>query len=78
LLYSSCERTEDLQVIAVMSDNATNNDKMMEYIESYLKFQGIDFDSDQARMRCLPHIINLAANKVRSLYSYMISIVLIF
>jgi hypothetical protein len=49
-----------MQVIAIMSDNATNNDTMMQVLEEL----GVPFVASKARMRCLAHIIDLAATKV--------------
>lgn len=42
-------------------DNATNNDTMMEELERRLTSLGIPFSAKDARMRCTPHIIHLAA-----------------
>jgi hypothetical protein len=47
-----------------MSDNASNNDTMMVALEAMFEQQGIPFNAEHARIRCLPHIINLAATKV--------------
>jgi hypothetical protein len=42
-------------------DNATNNDTMAHSIEMRCLDEGIPFDADQARLRCMPHTIHLAA-----------------
>ena len=50
--------------MAIMMDNASNNDTMMEAIEDRCHAAGIQFSAAQARMRCMPHTIHLAAIKV--------------
>ena len=56
-----------MQVIAVMMDNASNNDALMSYLEAHHHAAGYtDFDTEKARMRCMPHMIHLAALKVRA------------
>lgn len=47
-----------------MMDNASNNDTMMQCIETRCCEAGIIFHAKQARMRCMPHTIHLAAIKV--------------
>ena len=42
-------------------DNATNNDTMMVELQVRLAEKGIAFSAKDARMRCLPHVIHLAA-----------------
>lgn len=51
--------------MAFVMDNATNNDTMMEALEKKLTDEGIRFDSQRARLRCMPHTVHLAAIKVR-------------
>lgn len=46
-----------------MLDNATNNDTMVQGLERCAHDEGIAFNADWARLRCLPHIIHLAAVK---------------
>ena len=53
-----------VKIIAIMMDNATNNDTMMQCIETHCREIGIIFHPDQARMRCMPHTIHLATIKV--------------
>ncbi|KAJ6541133.1 hypothetical protein B0H10DRAFT_1852529, partial [Mycena sp. CBHHK59/15] len=56
------------RVIAFVMDNATNNDTLMDGIESRANEAGISwFNATEARIRCLPHTTHLAALKVRSL-----------
>ena len=52
------------QIMAIMMDNASNNDTMMEAIESRCHEAGIKFSAKKSRMRCMPHTIHLAAIKV--------------
>ncbi|KAH9915977.1 uncharacterized protein BXZ73DRAFT_54055, partial [Epithele typhae] len=52
------------RVIAINSDNATNNDTMMTGIEARCKKENIPFSAKAARMRCIPHTIHLAALQV--------------
>ncbi|KAJ3533021.1 hypothetical protein NMY22_g7505 [Coprinellus aureogranulatus] len=49
------------KVIAFVMDNATNNDTLVQSIERRCLQHGIPFSADDARMRCTPHIIHLAA-----------------
>lgn len=52
------------KVIAVVADNATNNDTMMAALEEKHKEHGIKFKAKDARCRCMPHTVHLAAMKV--------------
>ena len=52
------------QVLAVVADNATNNDTMMVELEDMFKKKGVRFSATQSRLRCTPHTIHLAAMKV--------------
>lgn len=56
--------------MAMVMDNASNNDTMIEAIEDRCRTGGIKFSAKQARMRCMPHTIHLAAIKVRLHLSY--------
>lgn len=47
-----------------MMDNATNNDTMMQSLERKHRAANIKFDGQKARVRCMPHTIHLAAEKV--------------
>ena len=58
MILNSC------QIIAFVMDNATNNDTMLEAIERKCVEAGIKFSAKQARLRCMPHTIHLAAMKV--------------
>ena len=45
-------------------DNATNNTKMMEELETILKTRDIEFDAKDRRIMCFAHIINLCSGRV--------------
>ncbi len=48
----------------MMLDNATNNDTLVQGIESRCCKEGIAFDARLSRLRCMPHTVHLAAIKV--------------
>ncbi|KAJ6528538.1 hypothetical protein B0H19DRAFT_942319, partial [Mycena capillaripes] len=48
-------------VIAFVMDNATNNDTLVEHFAARCRSSGIPFSEENGRMRCMPHIIHLAA-----------------
>ncbi|KAJ6523018.1 hypothetical protein B0H19DRAFT_973062, partial [Mycena capillaripes] len=52
-------------VIAFVMDNATNNDTLVEHFAARCRSSGIPFSEENGRMRCMPHIIHLAALQVR-------------
>jgi len=52
------------EIFALMLDNATNNNTMVEAIERWAAAEGIKFNAKWARLRCMPHTIHLAAIKV--------------
>lgn len=47
--------------MAVNSDNAANNDTMMEEFQRLHEEHGFEFDAEESRLRCMPHTIHLAA-----------------
>jgi len=47
-----------------MSDNASNNDTMMQSIEHHAAEEGFYFNSSWTHMHCLPHAVHLATLKV--------------
>ena len=53
-----------LQIMAFMTDNATNNDTLIDGIVERAKRQGISLNGDWIRLRCMPHTVHLAALKV--------------
>ena len=50
--------------MAIMMDNASNNDTLMEVLEIKCHDAGVEFSASDSRMRCIPHTIHLAAIKV--------------
>ncbi|KAF9024187.1 hypothetical protein BDZ89DRAFT_954926, partial [Hymenopellis radicata] len=52
------------RIIAFVMDNATNNDTMIEAIELKCHEEGIQFSAQNARIRCMPHTVHLAAIKL--------------
>ena len=51
------------QIIAIVMDNASNNNTLMASLERQCQQQGVPFSVQDARMRCMPHTIHLAAIK---------------
>ncbi|EXX51121.1 hypothetical protein RirG_264420 [Rhizophagus irregularis DAOM 197198w] len=49
------------KIIACTTDNASNNDTLMKALEKTCKDQNIEFTAHNNHIRCLAHIINLAA-----------------
>ena len=49
--------------MAVMMDNASNNDTLVEALESKCHEAGDEFSASDSRMRCIPDNIHLAAIK---------------
>jgi len=47
--------------MAIITDNATNNDTMIKMMEETCKNKNIAFSSYNNHVRCLAHVINLAA-----------------
>ncbi|KAJ7923983.1 hypothetical protein B0H13DRAFT_1546035, partial [Mycena leptocephala] len=45
---------------ALVIDNATNNDTMVEALEQKCKKENIPVSSSRVRMRCMPHTVHLA------------------
>jgi hypothetical protein len=43
------------QIIAIIMDNASNNNTLMTSLESRCQQRGISFSAQDARMRCMPH-----------------------
>lgn len=50
--------------MGISTDNAANMDKMFNKFESICNYEGINFDAKNQRVRCLAHIINLAAQSI--------------
>jgi hypothetical protein len=55
------------QIIAIVMDNASNNNTLMTSLERRHEQRGFVFSAQGARMQCMPHTIHLAAIKVQSL-----------
>ena len=53
-----------LQIITFMTDNASNNDTLIDGIVELAKQQGISLNGDWIRLRCMLHTVHLAALKV--------------
>jgi hypothetical protein len=47
----------------VTTDNASNNITFLQAVEADLSERGIRFKSDDKHVRCLAHVINLAAQQ---------------
>jgi len=60
-----------LQIIAIVMDNASNNNTLMTSLERRCEQRGVQFPAQDARMRCMPHTIHLAAIKVPTLYQLL-------
>lgn len=71
LTATSIVDTWILQVISVTCDNASNNDIMLEKLEERFRREDIEFDASNARIRCMPHSLHLAALKVRLIGSFL-------
>jgi hypothetical protein len=54
-----------LQVVAFVMDNATNNNTLVQHFASKCHSHNIPFSETNSCMRCLPHVIHLAALEVR-------------
>ena len=52
------------QVKSVNCDNASNNDTMMDHLERLHEEDGYEFDTTEARLRCMPHTVHLSALEV--------------
>ncbi|KAI0279967.1 hypothetical protein BC826DRAFT_880057, partial [Russula brevipes] len=48
------------KIIAIVMDNASNNNTLMTSLEQRCEQRGIRFSAQEARMRCMPHTIHLA------------------
>jgi hypothetical protein len=52
--------------MACMTDSASNNNTLMVALENKCKNQNIDFTQQNNHVRCLAHVINLAAQDALS------------
>ncbi len=53
--------------MAITTDSASNNNTLINSVESICKEQNIDFTKKHNHIRCLAHIINLAAQDALSI-----------
>jgi hypothetical protein len=51
-------------MIALMGDNISSNDKMAQELERKCRAIGASFWAREGRLRCIPHVIHLAACQV--------------
>lgn len=51
-------------MLGISTDNASNMDKMFDIFETLCENEEILFDAKNQRVRCLAHIINLAAQDI--------------
>lgn len=54
------------KVSSVTMDNAPNNDTFMEFLEKHSIKTGIYLSKSNNRIRCLPHVLNLAVQDILS------------
>ncbi|KAJ7640480.1 hypothetical protein DFH06DRAFT_1000691, partial [Mycena polygramma] len=52
------------RIISFVMDNASNNDTMTQHFQQKCEEEGIEFDAEEARIRCMPHTAHLAALKL--------------
>ncbi|KAK0229619.1 hypothetical protein EDD85DRAFT_730346, partial [Armillaria nabsnona] len=52
------------KIITMMLDNASNNDALIQGIESRCHKEGIRFDLRLSHLQCMPHMVHLAAIKL--------------
>jgi hypothetical protein len=50
--------------VRITLDNATNNDKFMDFMQVYLTSRDIPFSALKNRIRCFAHIINIAVQHI--------------
>jgi hypothetical protein len=63
LLINGC-LLNDSQVIAIVMNNASNNNMLMTSFKQWCKEGGIPFSAQDAQMHCMSHTVHLAAIKV--------------
>ena len=61
--YKNLLKTFLIQILAVTTDNASNNITFLHNLSSELSIQNIEFDYLNQHVRCLAHVINLAAQQ---------------
>jgi len=50
--------------MALMTDNASNNNTLVDGIVAHAKNKGISMNGNWVRLRCMPYTVHLAALKV--------------
>ncbi|CAG8737180.1 27045_t:CDS:1 [Racocetra persica] len=61
----SCNKLEILsKLFAITSDNATNNDTLMKYLEDIYRSKNILFDANKFHCHCIAHILNLVVQDI--------------
>lgn len=53
-----------LKIFAITSDNASNNDTFMRYLEDVCQNKSINFNAVDNHCRCIAHIMNLAVQDI--------------
>lgn len=48
----------------ITSDNASNNDTLMKYLENICQEENIHFDAIDSHCRCMAHVMNLAVQVI--------------
>jgi hypothetical protein len=64
LNYYHCDLMTTFQVGHWTLDNAANNGTFMEHLEILLRLRDIDFDAEDRRIMCFPHIINICCQHI--------------
>ncbi|KAJ7455098.1 hypothetical protein FB451DRAFT_942004, partial [Mycena latifolia] len=52
------------RILTFVMDNASNNDTMASHFQKKCEERNIEFDAEEARIRCMPHTAHLAALKL--------------
>ena len=52
------------QVMALMTDNVSNNNMLVDGIVAHAKNKGISMNGDWVHLHCMPHTVHLMALKV--------------
>jgi hypothetical protein len=71
LIFCPDSKLNFKQIIAFMMDNASNMDTFVDAIKKHMDLVDIDFDTEWACLRCLPHTTHLAAIEVPYLYQFV-------
>ncbi|KAJ6613709.1 hypothetical protein B0H10DRAFT_1723392, partial [Mycena sp. CBHHK59/15] len=52
------------RIVTFGMDNASNNDTMVQHFQQKCEEKMIEFNAEEARIRCMPHTAHLAAIKL--------------